>query len=320
VRQCYTLTMPEHIVQSQDWADFKNAYGTSAVTAGGVVYTKHKIPFSNSYFAYSPKVDPSVIDFEAVKTSLEVNDCININFDVPNILKGTEEEQKALIKFNEHSCELAPRDQFAKSNVILDLTKSEEELLSNLHTKHRYNMRYAIKKGVTVKTAETQDDFDVFYDLFKSTSIRQKYFVRPKIYYQKIWEMFGKKNASKILTSYYEGKPLASWMLLTHKDILYYPYGGSSEEFKNMHGSTVVGWEAILLGKKLGCHTFDMWGASENIDDTEDPWWGFTNFKLRFGGTYVKYMDSYDYVLNSSMYKMFTTANTLRWKLLRVIK
>lgn len=312
--------MARHIVQSSQWGEFKSEYGTQAINAGGVQYTKHCIPFTKYFFGYCPKADPFEIDFDALKNSLNENDCININFDVPDVIKGTKEEAAAIKLFESHSCVLAPRDQFAKSNVILDISKSEEDLLANMHTKQRYNIKYAEKNGVTAKVADNQKDFDVFWELFESTSVRQKYYIRPKSYYQRIWDKFKDGGLAHILSVYYKDEPLASWMFFTYENVLYYPYGGSSEKHRNLFGSTYLGWQAILLGKKLGCHTFDMWGASENPDDVSDPWWGFTNFKLKYGGTHITYMNSYDLVINSTMYNAFSIANDLRWKFLKLLK
>lgn len=309
-----------HIVQSPDWEEFKNQYGTPAIRAGGVLYTKHKIPMTNSYFAYCPKVNPLVIKFDVLKESLLENDCININFDVPDVQKGTPEEQKSLEIFANLKCKKSPRDQFAKANVVLDLSLGEEEILKKMHHKHRYNIRYSQRKEVTVKRAENVDDFNLFYEMFRDTSKRQKYYVRPKAYYQKIWELFGPKEMCYILTSEFKGEPLASWLFLIYDGVLYYPYGGSSEKHRNLHGSTLLGWEGIKLGLEKQCRVFDMWGALENVEDKSSPWWGFTNFKLRFGGQHVVYMDSYDFVVNTPLYTMFNTANAFRWKILGMIK
>lgn len=311
--------MLRHIVQSPEWAEFKSKYGTPAVEVGGVVYTKHKIPFTAGYFAYCPRVVPSDVDFEALTKSLSEQQCISVNFDVPNVLAGTDEEKQALSIFSNQKCERSPRNQFAQSNIILDLNKSEEELLAQMHSKHRYNIQYAQKHDTIVKTAESSEDFNDFYSLFEQTAQRQKYFVRPKDYYQILWEMFKPKGMCEILTAYNKGRPLASWMFLIYDNVLYYPYGGSSEEAKNLHSSNLVAWEGIKLGKSKGCKVFDMWGASDNIDDHNDTWWGFTNFKLKFGGKYIKYMDSYDLVLNEPVYRMFNFANSVRWKLLKAI-
>jgi len=109
-------------------------------------------------------------------------------------------------------------------------------------------------------------------------------------------------------------------MLFVYDKTLYYPYGGSSEDHKNLFGSNMVAWEAMKLGKDYDCDTFDMWGAAEDPNDTTDPWHGFTNFKMKFGGKHVTYMDSYDLVINPMMYNMFNLANTIRWKILNAIK
>ena len=41
--------MSNHILQSKAWEEFKNEYGTPAIRVGKVMYTKHKIPFTNFF-------------------------------------------------------------------------------------------------------------------------------------------------------------------------------------------------------------------------------------------------------------------------------
>lgn len=307
--------MYKHIVQSEEWANIKTTYGTPAVRVGEVYYTKSKIPKINKYYAYCPRVNPLKIDFDAVKRSLEENNCIAINFDVPNVIKGVKEELQAKKLFENH-CVKAVRSEFAKANVVMDITLSEKELFKNMHKKHRYNTRYALKKGVTVKLGESLTDLDEFYVLYRQTALREKYFIRPKKYFEIIWEELHKKDMCYILTAEYEGTALASWMLFVYESVLYYPYGGSSLENRNIFASNALGWEAIRFGKSKGCTTFDMWGAAQDPEDTNDPYHGFTNFKLKYGGTHLHYMDSYTMIINKFLYLVFKYANNLRWKLL----
>lgn len=310
----------KHIVQSPEWGQFKTSMGTTALTAGNVQFTKHIIPFLNKYYAYAPKVNPQDINFAELEKSLIKENCIAINFDIPNVEQNTESESQAKEIFTKNNCIKSPRDTFAKANVVLDLTKSEEELLNAMHKKHRYNIRLAEKHGVKVREGKTQQDFETFYQLLKETADRQKYFVHSKNYYQKIWEQLAPKNIAHILIAEHENTPLTVWMLFSYENVLYYPYGGSSENQKNLQHSLAVAWEAIKLGKRLGCHTFDMWGAAENPNDKSDPWYGFTDFKLKFGGKYIKYMDSYDFVVNKPLYYLFNLANKIRWLVLRLTK
>jgi lipid II:glycine glycyltransferase (peptidoglycan interpeptide bridge formation enzyme) len=109
-------------------------------------------------------------------------------------------------------------------------------------------------------------------------------------------------------------------MLYVYDGVLYYPYGGSSDQHRNVFASNLVAWETIQLGKRLGCTSFDMWGAAKDPTDTKDPWWGFTNFKLKFGGYLVEHLDSYDLIINPPFYYLFNLAQKLRWMLLRFLK
>lgn len=287
--------------------------------SGGVLYTKHKIPFTNFSYAYCPRVSPFDINFDGLKKSLEENNCVAIHFDVPNVVKGDEEEKSALEIF-EKNCSKSYREEFAGANFLMDLTKSEEDLLSGMSNKQRYNINYAIKKGVTVRKAQGQKDFDIFFDLYKETGERQGFYFRSKNYLQKAWEIFSQHSACDILIAEYEGKPFASWLLFVSEGILYYPYGGSTENLKNLQANCLIGWEAIKYGKEKGCDLFDMWGAAENLEDTKDEYFGFSQFKAKFGGQHVLYIDSYDLVLNQPVYQMFNTVNNLRWKFLNVLK
>lgn len=311
--------MRKHVLQTKQWAEFKSLYGTPSVEAGGVFYTKTKIPFTSNYFAYAVRTNPLEIDFEVLKKSLEENECISLRLDVPNIIKGSPQEKEA-VEILEKYCQKSPRAEFAKANVFLDISKSEEELLANMHYKHRYNIKYSQRNGVVVKFQNSPEGLDTFYDIYKATSARQGFFPRPKIYFEKLKEVFTRENMFHIATAFYEDKPLASWILFTYEDTLYYPYGGSLQENKNSHASCLLGWEAIRLGKREGCTLFDMWGAAVDPNDTKDSYYGFTNFKLKFGGTHVVYIDTYDLVVNQNMYNMFNMANSIRWKLLNILK
>lgn len=308
-----------HLVQSPEWGEFKSSFGTPAVRVGIIQYTKHKIPFTNLFYGYCPKVNPSDINWKEIEKSAKENHCININFDVPNVLKGSS-KGKSAVETLQKNCRQAPKSTFARHNILLDITKSEEEILGNMHTKHRYNISYAQRKGVRVEKAKNQQDFEDFYNLTRETVERQKFYTHPKSYFQKIWDLMNPKGICHILIGKYENEALAAWLFFTYEGILYYPYGGSSEKHKNLQASSLIAWEGIKLGKKLGCHTFDMWGASDDPNDKSDPWYGFTNFKLRFGGRFVEYIDSYDLVVNKPMYYAFGLANFVRWKILNLLK
>jgi len=209
---------------------------------------------------------------------------------------------------------------FTKYNFLLDLTKSEEQLLSSMHQKTRYNIRLAQKKGVKVYDSTSDRDFQIYLKLYFETTKRQKYFGHTPQYHQKVWETLKPAKMVQVLIGEYQKKPLVAWLLLNFDDTLYYPYGGSSQEHKDVMASNLVAWEAIRLGKKLNFKTFDMWGALGPDADKNDPWYGFHRFKEGYGGNHVEYIGTYDLILRPRLYTALNLADKVRWGLLRATR
>jgi len=46
----------------------------------------------------------------------------------------------------------------------------------------------------------------------------------------------------------------------------------------------------------------------------------FLYLKQNFGAKHVSYIPSYDFVVNEPVYKLFNVANSVRWKLLNMLK
>ena len=120
-----------------------------------------------------------------------------------------------------------------------------------------------------------------------------------------------------MLVAKYKGKTLVTWIVFTFNNVLYYPYGASSSEHKEVMASNLMMWEAIRFGKKMGCKVFDMWGSLGPSPDSKDPWYGFHRFKEGYGGKLVEFIGSYDLVLSPFLYQLYNLAHRTRWLYLR---
>ncbi len=299
-----------HVMQCWEWGEFRTSLGLPLIRygifKGGKIskafqITFHKIPFTSQYVGYLPK---GPLPDKELSKALEIigkeNRCAFIKVE-PDVI-ATNKPYTVYPTFL-----YSPKPLFTKYNFLLDLTKPEDELLKNLHSKTRYNIRLAQKKGV--KIAERVDDkaFQIYLKLYFETTARQNYFGHNRNYHRKVWETMKKNGMARLLIATYKGTPLTAWMLLTFKDTLYYPYGGSSLKYKEVMSNNLVAWEAIRLGKKLSLKKFDMWGALGHDPDKDDPWYGFHHFKEGYGGKLVEYIGTYDLVFNSTLYFAFTS-------------
>ncbi|MCX6745896.1 MAG: peptidoglycan bridge formation glycyltransferase FemA/FemB family protein [Candidatus Parcubacteria bacterium] len=175
--------------------------------------------------------------------------------------------------------------------LMLDLTKSEAEILAGMHQKTRYNIRLAEKKGV--KLVECQaEQFPIFYDLLLDTFRRKSKNLYNRNYYYQLYH----DHLAKIFCAEYQGNILCANMVLFFGDTVTYLHGGSSQADKNIMAPHLLQWETIKKAKGLGYKYYDFWGIDEK------KWPGVTRFKKGFGGFEVDYSGAWDLPLNKFLY------------------
>jgi len=297
-----------HVIQSWEWGDFREQLGTTVLRYGifndnklevAFQLTLHPIPFTKQFVGYLPKGPlPNKQLAQALKIIGKEYNCAFIKLE-PHI------PSDAPMYSVYPSFLPSPKPLFTKYNFVLDLTPTEEELLKNMHSKTRYNIRLAEKRGVTVKEYTNEKGFKEFLKLHFETTERQNFHSHNANYHKKAWETLLNAGIARILIAYYKKKPLSAWMLYTFKDKLFYPYGGSSVEHKEVMANNLIAWEAIKIGKRLGLKEFDMWGALGPDADPKDPWQGFHRFKQGYGGKLVEYLGTYDLVFDDTLYWSF---------------
>jgi lipid II:glycine glycyltransferase (peptidoglycan interpeptide bridge formation enzyme) len=291
----------------------------------GFTLTIHKIPKTPYTIGYLPKgrTPRKEVLSELQRIGIE-NNCIFIQLE-PNLI-GTLKNKPRNLKQSFHPL-------FTKFTFVLDLSKSEEELLKSFHPKTRYNIRVAQKHNVKIKIQNSEEAFKEYLRLTKETTERQKFFAHTPVYHTKMWETLGnttddkKHNSLKacLLTASYKPdgekeQTLAAWILFVFHDYLYYPYGSSSTLHRNVMASNLIMWEAIKFGKQLGLHYFDMWGALGNPPNAKDPWYGFHKFKEGYGASHTEFSGSYDLVIRPTLYELYKIADRARQGYLKLIK
>ncbi|OGE26538.1 hypothetical protein A3C32_02195 [Candidatus Daviesbacteria bacterium RIFCSPHIGHO2_02_FULL_41_14] len=306
-----------HVVQSWEWGSFRETLGLTTLRYGLFIDKKlhlafqltiHKIPFTNKTFGYLPKGPyPSKELLDALVEIGKKYNCIAIKIE-PNIqVSDSRSQANALDK------RLIPSSKtlFTKYNFLLDLTQSDDQILQKMHPKIRYNIKVAQKHQVVIEERTDDDGLAIYLKLYFETTKRQNYHGHSPTYHRLLWNTLKQQNMARILIASYTTPgsnvkiPLSAWMLFNFKDTLYYPYGGSSSEYKNVMASTLLAWETIKLGKKLKLKTLDLWGALEPEASINHPWRGFHQFKERLGPSLVENLGSFDLVFNKPMFFAF---------------
>lgn len=313
---------PTHPLQSFEWGEFRKKTGVKVIRGDNFQLTIHKIPHLPFNIGYSPKGQmPTKKNVEELKKIGKEEKCIFIQLE-PNV----ELTENSKLKIENLGFRSAAHPLFTRCTFILDLTKSEEELLKNMSSKTRYNIKVAQKHKVEVSEDNSDKGFLEYLKLTKETTQRQGFFAHTEKYHKLMWETLKStigeidKNelSAHLFLAKYKEEVLVAWILFVFKDTLYYPYGASSSKYRETMASNLMMWEAIKFGKKLGLSKFDMWGALGPNPDKNDPWYGFHRFKEGYGGKLIEFVGSYDLVINKPLYQLYKITDKIRWIILRL--
>ncbi len=213
-----------------------------------------------------------------------------------------------------------------EDTILVDLSKSEDELLANMHEKSRYNIRLAQRKDVKVRIATSDKQaFEKFLDLLEETTKRDQITSWPRERFWKFRERFFQQSGTgsqelgpraELLVGELEGKILAAVIIMLFGNTSTYLYAASSAENRPANAPSLVLWEAILESKRHGKRWYDMWGVAPKDAGQSHPWAGITMFKTRYvkvgvTGKDVRNIGARDLVLDQTFFTLFKLAKKL---------
>ena len=183
--------------------------------------------------------------------------------------------------------------------TILDLSMSEDEILKKMHSKTRYNIRLAKRKGVVIQESK---NIESFWDLLKQTTQREKFRSHVFTYYQKLLDC----PFTKLYLARYKNKTLSAHLIIFFNQTVFYVHGGSSREFQQVMAPHLLHWYVIKEAQKKGYKFYDFWGIDER------KWPGFTKFKMSFGGEKIVYPGTFDLPFSSFWYTLYKAGKFIR--------
>jgi lipid II:glycine glycyltransferase (peptidoglycan interpeptide bridge formation enzyme) len=323
--------MVKHPVQTWEWGDFQIGEGHQVYRLGVFDNNKmvsaysvsfHKIPHTN--YSIGTMLRGPNIDDEMIKNVRKIavdEKAIFVKFE-PDVYHQTFDTNNNSTTVNSlpgfPGLVISPKVAFYPYSYVIDLTKSEDELLVVMHPKTRYNIKVANRNNVVVLENSTDEGFEIYLKLLFATTKRQGFYLHSREYHQNLWKILQPTGMVHIMLSQYQGQTLSAFMLFTLKNKLFYPYGSSLAVHKEVMAQNLLMWEVIKFGRESGLKTFDMWGSLGPDAKETDSGFGFHRFKQGYGGQLVQFVGTYDLVINPQLYQLYNLIDKYRWKLLRL--
>ena len=302
------------LLQTAEWARFKQAVGWKplAFTIDGdaavLVLTRRVAPLTA--LAYVPHGPHSAeIDLKALSAALRPHlpaNVVCVRYDLP--------WQDRLPEPGGHGVRKAPVDVQPPSTVLVPLRDEGEQQLAEMHKKHRYNIRLAAKKGVSVRQASVAE-LPTWYSLYQETAARDRITIHSLAYYRRLVDSVAADAAGNVALQLWfaehGGEPLSGIIVAYCGETATYLYGASSNNKREVMPNYAVQYGAMRSARAAGMQVYDLFGIPPS-DDPAHPMYGLYRFKTGFGGAIVRRPGCWDAPLAPLRYLAYARAERLR--------
>lgn len=194
--------------------------------------------------------------------------------------------------------EIQPRFVFQ-----LDLKgKDKDTIFKEFHQKTRYNIRYAMKKGIEIKEG-TKEDLKKFHEIMVETGKRDNFLIRSLEYFEKMYDELAPKHM-KLLMAYHEGEAISGIIPIMYGNKTWYLYGASSNTKRNLMPNYLLQWTMIQEAIDNGHDMYDFRGVSGIVDENH-PQYGLYRFKKGFNARFVEFIGEVYIPYKPLRYKLY---------------
>ena len=315
-----------HFLQSPEWANVKSDWKHEIIVIeengeikGTMSLLLRNVPIFNRYIMYAPRGfvcnehDKETLQKLTKKAKEIAKKYKAFIFRLDPDISNEDEEFKKIAKQIGYKMKenIKNIDQVIQPKYVFRLNlsrKTEEELLTSFNQKTRYNIRLALKKGVTTRIG-TIEDIKIFYNIMKETGTRDNFFIRPIEYFEKIYTCMGEKH-TRLIIAEYEGNPIAAVMAILYGNKVWYLYGGSSNKYRNLMPNYLLQFEMMKWGLENKCDIYDFRGVS-GFKNENDPQYGVYRFKKGFNPEFIEFVNELYIVFDPVMNLIFNISERI---------
>ena len=193
--------------------------------------------------------------------------------------------------------------------LILDLGKSEDELLAPMSKKTRqYIRKSSSEQSVEIHQVKSREELEKCLEVYRQTAKRAGFALHDDQYYYDVFDNLG--EASPIFAAYKDGWPIAFLWLAISATTAFELYGGMNDDGKELRANFALKWHAVTKMREWGIERYDMNGL---VSD------GVSNFKRGFADHEDMLVGTYEKPL-SPLYMIWTVALPFGKKLVRTLK
>lgn len=183
----------------------------------------------------------------------------------------------------------------------LDLRgQTEQSLMERFHSKTRYNIRLAQRRGVTIRRGGSED-IPAFYEMMCQTGQHAGFHPRPQQYYADL--LTSMPDNARLYCAQLDGEVIAAAICIVQGETGWYLHGCSRTDRRDSKPNDLLQRAMITDCLRQGCRLYDFRGV-EGYPSRANPHNGLHRFKQGFGAQLVEYAGQMDLVLRPRWKKL----------------
>lgn len=317
----FLLSQPRgHLLQSYEWGELNRYLGGQIYRLGALDNGRmigammltlspvagNRVPLNWLYSSRGPTVESpnspalaALVEY-AQKVLGKKHHAVALRLE-PNIADDDPAMEDWLAAYRGLGFQTNPYAVHGRRSWVLDIRPSADELLAKFKMTWRQNVRSAERKGVVIREASSEADFDAYYALLKLTSERDAFFIHGKDYHQEIMRQFAGKGDVVLYLAEHEGEAIAAKMLIRFGDWCWDMFGATSNVKRNLKPAYLLQFRCFQWAQARGCSFFDFRTIPEILEPGEEMW-GVYEYKKGFGGFSRLNIPTQDYIYRPVIY------------------
>ena len=222
--------------------------------------------------------------------------------DFPEKIKEMREDTLNKIT-KETNLKLAFKENMPQTTIIINLKKTDEELLNEMQNGSAEKIKKAIKKGIKIREWTAKDQ-ETFFQKRKIIAGEKGFSTITRKQYNNLLDALQKNHQGTFFVAELNSEIIAGSICIFHEKTIVYLYGFSDRKYANIGGHHYLKYWLFQRAKE---HWFEycdlMGGAPTGVPSHPLAW--VSRFKESLGGEKVEFYGNYDLILNPILYYLF---------------
>jgi peptidoglycan pentaglycine glycine transferase (the first glycine) len=305
-------TQPDGLYQQSSlWANVKATSGWESlrftiredgqIIAGTQMFLK-SLPIGGyvGYISKGPVIDPSYMHLQ--KFTFDQLDRIAKEHHIRFLKIQPAHEADAIVDLLLQRGALpSPILVTSAATIRVDIRPAPDEILAQMKSTTRYNIRYAERKGVKVYIG-SREDIPTFCHLSKIHAEQHNYHPILERPLYGMWDVLAPDEHICLFFAEYEGNVVAARVNIAFGDVMLAKYLVDDGCHRKLNAPSLLHWKAMLWGKEHGYAWYDFAGIKpyiakaimEGVSIPDDSAGRRARFKSSFGGELYLRPSAYD--------------------------